>query len=71
MQVPTHRLRYTQVIHNYCLYRLSNSSSGGPPKKRRSTVSEFASGLDGASLNSVGKKKKRKTGLKPRAPVHR
>ena len=45
--------------------------SGGPPKKQKSTVSEFASGLDGVVLKSTtGKGKKRKM-KKTKAAVHR
>ncbi|KAI0239199.1 putative ATP-dependent RNA helicase DDX31 [Lamellibrachia satsuma] len=53
-----------------CRKRLSTMPSGGPPKKQKSTVSEFASGLDGVVLKSTtGKGKKRKM-KKTKAAVH-
>lgn len=45
--------------------RLSTAPSGGPPKKQRSNVSEFASGLDGVTSNPMaGRRKKQKAGKK-------
>ncbi|KAK2190355.1 hypothetical protein NP493_83g04057 [Ridgeia piscesae] len=45
--------------------RLSTTPSGGPPKKHKSNVSEFASGLDEVTSKSLtGRRKKQKAGNK-------